>query len=258
MFSRALSRAGGYKWASLANVRPNSTAVPAPIPEDAPSWVDRPERDLVNFPRPVCPVDPHPVRLGFIPQTWFDMFYNQTGVTGPYMLGVGMMTFLVSKEIFVLEHEFASGCVIFSVYACLIKKFGPGFAESLAKQSEEENASLDALQGAKMAVDQEVIDEATACIEAAGGNAHLFTAKRENVALQLEAGYRQRIEDVHQAVKKRLDYQLETANVEQRFEQKHMVKWIVDNVMKSITPAQEKAALAQCIADLKGMVPAKA
>merc|ERR1711936_140976 len=68
-----------------------------------------PERDLVNFPERVRPIEKAPVRLGIFPEEWFAAMYPKTGVTGPYMALVGVGTFLCSKEFFVMEHDFYVG-----------------------------------------------------------------------------------------------------------------------------------------------------
>merc|ERR1711931_71510 len=57
-----------------------------------------PERDLVNFPARVRPIDKPPVRLGIFPEEWFTAMYSKTGVTGPYMALFGVSTFLASKS----------------------------------------------------------------------------------------------------------------------------------------------------------------
>lgn len=69
----------------------------------------------------------------------------------------------------------------------------------------------------------------------------------------MEAVYRQRLAEVYQSVKRRLDYQVDVENAQRRFQQHHMVNWIVSGVLKSITPQQEKDALARCIVDLKNL-----
>merc|ERR1712002_1264808 len=86
----------------------------------------------------------------------------------------------------------------------------------------------------------------------------LYTAKRENVGLQLEAEFRERQQKVYSEVKRRLDYQVETDNVKRRVEQAHMVNWIIDNVKKSITPETEKQNLQACLARLKSLSTAPA
>lgn len=79
----------------------------------------------------------------------------------------------------------------------------------------------------------------------------LFDAKRENVLLQLEAEYRRRLNVAYQEVRRRLDYQVAKQLAQGQFQQKHMVNWIIENVVKGITPQQEQETLKKCISDLK-------
>jgi len=247
MLSKALVRSKP-SWVCLQLCRSATTSAPA---AETPSWVDGPERDLVNFPRIKPLVNPSPVRMGFIPQGWFDMFYDKTGVTGPYMLGAGVATFLISKELYVLDHEFYAGLIMYPLYAYGIIKFGPAVSEHCFKETTEYNKGLDSLRDNQIESNEEGIKNNKDSIVSAENQKILFQAKKENIKLQLEAAYRERMQSVYEEVKKRLDYQLETSNVKQRFEQKHMVEWIDASVRKSITPAVEEAALKQCFADLK-------
>merc|ERR1712088_1076237 len=175
-----------------------------------------------------------PVRMLIFPEEWFTALYSKTGVTGPYMFLAGMGTFLCSKEYFVMEHDFYVGIALACVLTGIVKQVGPGWTEMINKELDEEEAELRSIR-------QSEIDSCKNAI----------AAEKEAVGLQLESVYRSRLQEAHQQVKKRLDYQLETANVMRRMEQKHMVDWIISNVKKSITPAQEAAALKKCVADLK-------
>lgn len=214
---------------------------------------EAPERDLVNFPRPKRAMYPGKVRFGFVPDEWFTMFYNKTGVTGPYAFGVGFITYVLSKEIWVLEHEFWGGVSFFMMIIYAVKKFGPKASEYLDK---EQQKFIDELNSGKTseikALNEAIQSEKTAQFQAEGSKM-LFDVKRENVGLQLEAAYRERIMTVYNEVKKRLDYQVEKQNVERSIQQKHMVNWIIDNVKKSVAAESDAENLKKCIADLKGL-----
>merc|ERR1712083_615014 len=191
--------------------------------------------------------------LTSLPEEWFTAMYPKTGVTGPYMAPFGVSTFLASKEYFVMEHDFYVGLGLAVVLSGVVKSAGPDWTAAINKELDEEEAALKSIR--QNEIDQ--IKATVAAEEASQADTAAYTdivaAKKEAVGLQLEAVYRARLQDAYTQVKKRLDYQLETANVVRRMEQKHMVDWIIGNVKSSITPAQEDAALKKCISDLKGL-----
>ncbi|XP_042149041.1 ATP synthase subunit b, mitochondrial-like [Ixodes scapularis] len=212
-----------------------------------------PERDLVNFPRLKRPLLPGKVRMGVFPEEWFEFFYKKTGVTGPYLFGTGLLTYLYSKEILIMEHEFYAGITLVIMVVYIVKKLGPGISAYLDKEVDKEEADLDSFRQGNIDGLQEAIKNEERSQWQAQGQHMLFEAKRENVQLQLEAEFRKRQMTVYNEVKRRLDYHLEVQNITRRMQQKHMVDWIVNNVVKSITPQQEKDTLQKCIADLKGL-----
>ena len=52
------------------------------------------------------------------------------------MLGAGLTTFLCSKEIYVMEHEYYTGISILIMVVYALKKFGPVIGETLDKRIE--------------------------------------------------------------------------------------------------------------------------
>nr|AAN39695.1 ATP synthase-like protein [Choristoneura parallela] len=213
-------------------------------------------RDEKNFPRPVRG-EPGKVRLGFVPEEWFQFFHSKTGVTGPYTFGVGLATYLCSKEIYVMEHEYYSGLSLLVMIYVAAKKLGPSISAYLDKEVDAVEAGWNEGRAETIKSLEDAIAEEKKSQWRAEGQELLVQAKRENVLLQLEAAYWERLMNTYTEVKRRLDYQLEKSNLERRLAQRHMVDWIVTNVTKAITPDQEKQTLDRCIADLAALAPRK-
>lgn len=212
-----------------------------------------PERDLVNFPRPQIKEHPDPVRLALIPEEWFDFFYKKTGVSGPYMFGIGTLTYILSKEIYVLDHNFYNGLSLVIIAVYIQKKFGPQLAAWADKGIEEwKQHTREAEAAEKNNLLAEIKD-----IETYNWKMNVYKdlmdARRETAAAALEVTYREWALNAYKEAKRRLDYQLELANVERRIAQKNMASWITNGVLKSITPAQEQESLKKCIQDLRAL-----
>ncbi|KAM7404599.1 hypothetical protein PAMP_011934 [Pampus punctatissimus] len=215
-------------------------------------------RSLHTSSQSLAPVPPLPekggkVRFGFVPEELFQFLYPKTGVTGPYMLGTGLLVYLISKEVLVINAEFIAGLSIGSVIVYGVKKFGPSVAAFADKLNEE-----------KVALAQEFKDEAISSLNRAieeekkeqwrvDGRSMLFDVKRNNVAMQLETNYRERLHMVTNEVKRRLDYQIALQDLHRRMAQEHMINWVEKSVVGSITPQQEKESIAKCITDLKAL-----
>ena len=209
------------------------------------------DRDTKHFPHMPIPEKCPPVKFGILPESWFTAMYNKTGVSGPYLLTVGLVGTLFSKEYLVIDHGMVD-MLFFPVLAWLAWMVGDK-VNAWATKSMDKNK---ALTYTKPMTDQRnkiaaVVDTVEQDIWRKEGQKYAFETMKENVALQLEAAYRQRMNKVYTDVKRRLDYQLEIQNASRRFEQENMVNWITNNVVSSITPQQEKESLASCIQTLK-------
>ncbi|KAE8293371.1 ATP synthase F(0) complex subunit B1, mitochondrial [Larimichthys crocea] len=215
-------------------------------------------RSLHTSSQSLAPVPPLPetggkVRYGLFPEELFQLLYPKTGVTGPYMLGTGLLVYLLSKEIYVINHETFVAASIAAVVVYGIKKFGPGVAAFADKLNEDKMAKAQEVKDLAMASLTQGIENEKKEQWRVEGRSMLFDAKRNNVAMLLETNYRERLHMVTNEVKRRLDYQIALQDLHRRMEQEHMVNWVEKSVVSSITPQQEKESIAKCIADLKAL-----
>lgn len=180
----------------------------------------------------------------------FTIFYKKTGASGPYAFATALTTFLVSKEIYVLEHEFYTGLSIAIMCVIFCKKIAPGIGQSLSEEAKQIEDDWNRGRNAEIQANKDGIEEEKQNQWRSDGQLVLIDAKKENVALQLEAAYRARLAKVYTEIKRRLEYQVQIQHVERRVKQNNLVNWVVGGVLKTITPDQDKENINKCLADL--------
>ncbi|XP_034001094.1 ATP synthase F(0) complex subunit B1, mitochondrial [Trematomus bernacchii] len=211
-------------------------------------------RSLHTSSQSLAPVPPLPeggkVRHGFVPEELFQLLYPKTGATGPYMLGTGLSIWLLSKELYVINHETIAAITIGTVLVLAVKKYGQSVASAIDKIEEDKVALIEEVKNEYMACYVDAIEEEKKEQWRVDGRSMLFDAKRNNVSMLLETNYRERLHHANHEVKRRLDYQLALQHLKVRMEKEHMVNWVEKNVVGSITAQQEQESIAKCISDL--------
>ncbi|XP_041986313.1 ATP synthase subunit b, mitochondrial-like [Aricia agestis] len=190
------------------------------------------------------------VRLGFIPEEWFTTFHPATGVSGPYIFGLMATNYLVSKEIYILEHEYYTGISIFIMLYYASTRFGTQVGKLLDKQVDEYEAFFDQVRKNEIESAENRMKDGKEAQMMAEGQKLLIEAKKSTVTLQLEAAYRERMMMVYRSVKNRLDYLVLVDQAKTRIHHKWMVQWILENVKQSIKPELDKVLVDQAIQDL--------
>ncbi|ELK30796.1 PREDICTED: ATP synthase F(0) complex subunit B1, mitochondrial [Myotis davidii] len=204
----------------------------------------------------LAPVPPLPeyggkVRLGLIPEEFFQFLYPKTGVTGPYVLGTGLILYFLSKEIYVVTPDTISAVSTIGLLVYIIKKYGASIGEFADKLNEQQIAQLEEAKQATMKGIQDAIELEKSQQALVQKRHYLFDVQRNNIAMALEVTYRERLHRVYKEVKNRLDYHISVQNMMRRKEQEHMVQWVEKHVVQSISAQQEKETIAKCISDLK-------
>ncbi|CAF4086358.1 unnamed protein product, partial [Adineta steineri] len=90
-------------------------------------------------------------------------------------------------------------------------------------------------------------------LERAKSVGKLGDARKDIINMALETAYRERMRQMYEAVKRRLDYQVALQNARKDFERTNMINWITSEVKKSITAKQEQDSLQACLNQLRQM-----
>lgn len=192
-----------------------------------------------------------PVNLAVIPAEWFKLFHVKTGVSGGYVLLFVLTNYALSKEIYVMEHEYYAGLSIFLMLYYVTTKLGPEIGTSLDKEVDDIVENLYKSRKAEAAHYESIVKDSKDAVWRAEGQKLLMDAKKENALMQLEAAYRERMMHAYQMVKGRMDYHMKRYYAEARIHQKWMIGWILKEVHKAITPEFQQQALTQAINDLE-------
>ena len=120
---------------------------------------------------------------------------------GPYVFLTTFSTYLLSKEWYVMEHEFYNGLSLLSIIIYVQYKFGAKIGAFLDKEIDKDEEELNNQKNENIEEIQNQINELEKekwCID---GQLMLYDVKKQNIWMQLEASYRENLATIHSQVR---------------------------------------------------------
>lgn len=116
------------------------------------------------------------------------------------MLALGLATTLVSKEIYVLEHEYYTGVSVLILSIVAVKKLGPMVTKWIDEGMDKQEAEINETRDNELRQYKKLIEHEKNQQERTKAQQMILDAKKENIKMQLEAAYRERINKVYSEV----------------------------------------------------------
>ena len=175
---------------------------------------------------------------------------DKTGVTGPWIAGLGLTAVLISKEIYILNAETLLGAIAGTTLYFLVREIGKPTAEYLDNRAK---GILDQLNEGRVSTIKQLEDTIKQEKSIAGMlevRHEVFDILKENNDMRLSAEYYRRQHEVVREVKRRLDCELATETTVKKYQSNHLTQWLEREVMAAIWSKPDDG-LNKCIADLK-------
>jgi len=124
------------------------------------------------------------LKFYFIPKSWFDFFYEKTGVTGPYVFAGALFTFLASKEYYLFGHNWGhhSRQIFYMAitFTWLNHKYGGMLRDLVETWRVERFQAMDAIKEEEVVACYEVIENLRLLKWRAGLSEYYNEAKKVN------------------------------------------------------------------------------
>lgn len=152
-----------------------------------------------------------------------------------------------------MEHEYYSGLSIIVVLYYVTTRLGSQIGNLIDKGVDKYEFTISSSRKNLQKILEDSVAQENKLQESIAGQLMLQDAKKENVHLQLEAVFRERLITVYKDVKKRLDFQISKLYIERKIYHRNLIQWVVSQVIASYTTETDQKTIDNCLDHLASL-----